>query len=326
MTTSSDWTQRIACAASFLRPRVRRTPLEKVNIRKDHPASPVFLKLESLQITGSFKLRGAWWKLSRLSEWDKLRGVGTCSAGNHGLALAYAGCRERIPTFVYLPRNVDPAKEAKIRACKAQVIPTPHEGFDAAEQWALEDAARRGLCYVSAFDDCDVIVGNGGTVMLEILEDVPELTTLVVPVGGGGLAAGAVLAAEVLGKRVRLVACQLKSSPGLARSLAAGRAVTRLPAVKTKAAGIEGGIGTLPFSILQRHSPEVVLLSESELEGAVRWCLEELGYLIEVSAAAPLAALLGGKVTLDRGPVAAVLTGRNLGLPWLKEILQADGS
>lgn len=322
MLPSVDWSDRIEQARTFLRLRIRRTPLEEIPQLADRVGCPVYAKLEFLQLTGSFKLRGAWFALSRLSPAHRRLGVATCSAGNHGLALAYAAAKEGVPATVYLPSDVDPVRCSRIKAYGAEVILAPHRGFDAAEEWAVEDASRRGLTYISAFNDADVIAANGGTLAQEILEDLPDLRALCLPVGGGGLAAGAVLATASQSPAVRLICCQLDRSPGLALSLAAGRAVTRLPPVPTKASGIEGGIGALPFSILQPVGPRVVEVAEAELEQAVRWSLAELGYLIEVSAGAPLAAVLAEKLGEVEGPLVLVLTGRNIGLDWLAQIIQ----
>jgi threonine dehydratase len=313
--------ERIREAAALVGPRLRRTPLEECPFLSRLLGVPALLKLEFLQLTGSFKLRGALLRLAEISPDERASGVATCSAGNHGWALAWAGRREGIPVTVYLPATADPSKRRGIEALGARVVEAPFPGFDLAERYAVARSREEGTVYVSAFDDPRVILGNGATLAWEVLEDAPDVATWVVPVGGGSLAAGLSVGLTALGREFRLVACQHAGSPSLKLSLERGEAVTEMPPLETAAGGVEGGIGRRTFSLIRDYVAEVALVTEAEILDALRWCLAEHRYLIEPSAAVPLAACLTGKTGEAPGPVAIILTGRNLSSDRLARIL-----
>lgn len=321
-----DVLSRTRAARAFLGGRVHRTPLEESEPLSRRLGIPVYLKLELLQRTGSFKLRGAWFRLSTLSEKERASGVATCSAGNHGWALAYAGKQLGVPVTVFVPHSVDPSKSSGIRDLGARVVVSEFTGFDETEEFALREAEKLGLPYVSAFDDVDVMIGNGATLAAEILEDLPEAATFVTPVGGGGLAAGLSLYLEAQNVNFALVAAQLAACPALQLSLERGSAVTRMPAVETLAGGLEGGIGTWTFGIIRQRVTDVALISESELLGAVRWFYETSHLVVEPSGAAGLAACLKHPSPGWPGPLVVILTGRNLASPRLREILANESS
>lgn len=313
-------------AASFLAGRVRVTPLEPSPALSGRMGVPVDMKLESLQVTGSFKLRGAWFAVHRLG--DAARdGVATCSAGNHGLGLAWAAREAGVPARVYVPASVDTAKEAGLQALGAEVVKSPFDGFDDTEEWALERCRADGMPYVSAYDDEAVMAGNGGALALEILDQAPDAATVVLPVGGGGMAAG--LSVPFLGSVPDgiVVAAQLASCPALVRSLEAGHAVTRMPHAETLAGGLEGGLGGLAFPLLQRAVTQVVTVDEGAVWDAVRWMLDEHRLLIEPSAAVAVAACLSGEVQAS-GKTIVVISGRNVSVRSLRRILTSnpDGS
>ena len=298
---------RIADAARFLEGRVRRTPVEFSALLSEVAGVPVWLKLEFLQITGSFKVRGAWWRLHQATPGERRSGVATCSAGNHGKGLAYAGREEKIRSTIFVPRSVDEAKFRGMVALGADVRRSDFPGYDDTEAWAREEAARMGVPFISAFDDYAVMAGNGGTLALECLAQVPEVETYLLPVGGGGLSAG--FASVAVGKR--LIGCQHIESPALRLSLDSGRAVTSLPAVETIARGIEGGIGALTFEVLRDKISEVALVSEGEIRQATRWIAGEHQYWVEPTSAVPLAACLSGRIRLS-SPTMILLSGRNV--------------
>jgi len=308
-------------ASRFLRGRVSHTPLEPSPGLGEVLGVPVWLKLECLQTTGSFKLRGALCRLSRLSEEEKRVGVFTCSAGNHGKGLAYAAKALGVRSTIVVPSSVDESKYRAIVAMGAEVIRSRFPGYDDTEAWAIEEARRTGKTWISAFDDEDIMAGNGGSLALEILEDLPDAASFVLPVGGGGLAAGLSFVVKARDDEAIIVGCNHELSPALALSLKRGLAVTRLPAAATTAGGIEGGIGQKPFEILRTRVDRVALLSEAELFAAVRWTFDSHQYVIETSSAAPVAACLSGKVGQLRGPAVLVLTGRNLSAATLRTIL-----
>ncbi len=311
----------IAEAAAFLEGKIRRTPVEPSPKLAALLGVPVWLKLESLQLTGSFKIRGAWFRLSRLTDDERASGILTCSAGNHGKAIAYAARELGIHATICVPSSVDRAKYEGMTALGADVRVSEYRGYDDTQIWALEQARVERKPFISAFDDVAIMAGNGGTLAAEVLEQVPDARTFVVPVGGGGLPAGF---AFHVGEKYRdsfVVGCQHELSPGLRASLDAGRAITRLPAIDTVAGGVEGGIGALPFEILRSRMGGVALVSEEEIYAAVRWMLAEHQYLIEPSAAVTIAACLAGKAGTVSSPAVVVVSGRNVSLEVVRRIL-----
>lgn len=312
---------RIVRAKHFLRGRIRRTPVEESPGLSERLGVSVFLKLENLQVTGSFKIRGALFRLSLLSEKERGRGAVTASAGNHGKAMAYAGRELGVPVRILVPATVDEAKFRGILSLGADCSKTEFPGYDATEAAARREAADRGLPFVSPFDDWDVMAANGGSLAGEVLEQIPDARTFLLPVGGGGLAAG--FSFWVKGTRAgsTLVGCQLEASPALDLSLKSGQAVTELPPIDTLAGGLEGGIGRLTFSVLRSRIDGVALVTEGEVAQAFRWMLAEHQYLLEPSAAAVVAACLSGKVQVDEGPAVVVLSGRNVALETVRRLL-----
>lgn len=311
-------------ARAFLAGRIRRTPLEESPALSKILGVPVWLKLESAQLTGSFKIRGALFRLSLLSEDEKLAGIATCSAGNHGKAVAYAARSLGLVPTITVPSRVDESKYRAMVELGAEVVRSEFAGYDETEQWALRQAARAGKVWISAFDDEAIMAGNGGTLGLEILEDAPQAREFVLPVGGGGMAAGLTYAVKDRFPGSRIVGCNHELSPALALSLERGHAVTRLPAAETSAGGIEGGIGAKTFVVLQSRIDRVALVSEEEIFQGVRWMLEKHQYLIEPSAAAAVAACLTGKSGKFDGPAVVVISGRNVSLPTLGRILASS--
>ncbi len=312
---------RIEEARAFLAGRVLRTPLEDSPALSAILGVPVRLKLESLQVTGSFKIRGALFRLSRLSEEEKRAGIATCSAGNHGKAVAYAARTLGLVPTIFVPSSVDESKHRAMLDLGAEVVRSRFPGYDETEQWALEQAARSGRVWISAFDDEAIMAGNGGTLALEILEDLPDARGFVLPVGGGGMAAGLAFVVKEKVHGSVVVGCNHELSPALALSLERGEAITRLAAAETSAGGIEGGIGRKPFQVLRSRIDRVALVSEEEIFGGVRWMLEEHQHLIEPSAAAAVAACLTGKADRFDGPVVLIISGRNVSLKTLRKIL-----
>jgi threonine dehydratase len=311
----------IESAARFLDGRVRRTPLEFSEPLSNILGVPAWLKLESMQLTGSFKIRGALFRISRLSDAERRDGVVTCSAGNHGKAVAYAAHQEHIRASICVPRSVDRAKVDSMIALGADVRISGFDGYDDTEDWAREMARVENRVFLSAFDDYDVMAANGGTVAIEVLEDAPDARVFILPAGGGGLGAGFAFWAKHRVPDARIIGCQHELSPALLKSLEAGRAITKLPAVETMAAGVEGGIGELTFGVLAPLVDRVALVSEREILEGVRWMMEHHHYLIEPTAAVVVAACLAGKIGRLTQPAAIVITGRNVGIDRVKKIL-----
>jgi threonine dehydratase len=308
-------------AAAFLRGRIRRTPLEpspglsaKLNV-------PVWLKLESLQVTGSFKIRGAFFRLSRLSDAERRSGIVTCSAGNHGKACAYAGRELGVRVTIYVPNTVDQAKYRGMLALGAEVKVSKFPGYDETEDLAMDEARKSGRPFISAFDDAAVMAGNGGTLAMEIVEELPQVTEFIVPVGGGGMGAGIAFYTKAKNSAARFIACQHEVSPGLKVSFERGRAATRLPSGDTLAGGIEGGIGAQTFEVLRTRVDHIALVNDSEICTALRWMIDEHQYLIEPTAAAAIAACLNTKVGALSGPAVVVISGRNVAGATIRKIV-----
>ncbi|MCZ6792756.1 MAG: pyridoxal-phosphate dependent enzyme [Planctomycetota bacterium] len=309
-------------ASAYLEGKVRHTPLEESPELSERLGVPVWLKLEFLQTTGSFKLRGAWFRLSRLTAGERQRGVATSSAGNHGQGLAHASRELGISATVYVPAGASDAACRRMRALGADVVRSSHRGYDDTEAWAREEARVAGKPFISPFDDDAVMAGNGGSLAAEILADLPDVKGFVVPVGGGGLGAGLSYYASETVADPWIAACQLAASPALQLSLERGEAVTRLPAVETAAGGLEGGIGRRTFEILRHRVTQVVLAGEDEILAAVRWLLDHHRYLVEPSAAVTVAACLSGKIANLAGPVAVILSGRNIDVGTARRALE----
>jgi threonine dehydratase len=251
----------------------------------------------------------------------------TSSAGNHGKAVAYAAKQLGLRAVVCVPSSVDEAKHRGIVELGADVRVAPFPGYDRTEDWAMAEAARDGLPFISPYDDGEIIAAGGGSLAVEVFEDVPDARTFLIPTGGGGLAAG--FAFEALSHHAdsRIICCQHERSPGMLRSIEAGRAVSGLPAIETSAGAIEGGVARLPFEILRDQvgleHVSVALVNESEIEGAVRWMLDTHQYLIEPASAAAVAALKNGSTTITRAAV-IILTGRNVSTRVIAKLLRAE--
>jgi len=262
----------------------------------DRLGRDVWLKLECLQVTGSFKARGALNRVLSLPPEEARRGLVTASGGNHGLAVAFAGRSLGVPTTVYLPRLTPEAKAQRIERWGARVVRVG-DVWDDAHAAALEHAAKDGLTYVHPFADPEVVAGQG-TIALELFERAPDVDALVVAIGGGGLVSGVAAAARLLRPDVRVVGVEPVGAPTLYESIRAGHLV-ELPAITTKA-------GTLAprksdpytFEIIRSVVDEIVLVTDDEMKEAARFLLANAGVGVELSGAAAVAALLSKKVDL----------------------------
>jgi threonine dehydratase len=308
-------------AETFLRNRVRRTPVEFSPGLSQMLGAPVWLKLESMQLTGSFKIRGALFRISKLTPEERRDGVITCSAGNHGKAVAYAAREANIRATICVPRSVDKSKYEAMISMGSDVRVSEFDGYDDTEEWARAIAKQRGITFISAFDDYAVMAANGGTTAIECIEDAPEARTFILPVGGGGLAAGFAFHVTRVKKHGKVIGCQHVLSPALKLSLDAGRAITKLPAVETMAGGVEGGIGGLAFGVLGPLVDRVALVTEEEILEGVRWMIEHHQYLIEPTAAVTIAACISGKIGEVDGPTVVVISGRNVSAGAVKKVL-----
>jgi threonine dehydratase len=271
------------------------TPLVRAPDLDPLAGRPVWLKLESLQETGSFKVRGAAAHLAALGEEARARGVVTCSSGNHGRAVAFVAARRGVPATVCVPRWVDPVKLGAMRTLGAAVV-LAGDSYDEAEGRALALARERGLAFVPPFDDERVVAGQA-TVALEILDRLPHVAEVAVPLSGGGLAGGIgwALARRAPGVRVTAVsACRARV---MWESLRAGRPVER-PEEPTLASALAGGIGLdnrVTLRLVRDHVHRHLLVEELEIAGAVAHAYRR-GLVVEGGGAVALAALLAGEL------------------------------
>jgi threonine dehydratase len=313
-------------AIAYLNGRIRRTPVEFSPALTAIVGAPIWLKLEFLQITGSFKLRGVLFRMARLTDAERSKGFVTSSAGNHGKAVAFAAKQLGLHITVCVPNTVDAAKYRGMIELGADVRLAPYPGYDETEDWAVAEAVRQGRPFLSPYEDDAIIAAGGGSLAAEVLQDVPEARTFLIPTGGAGLAAGFAFQAVRHHNASQIICCQHQLSPGLQRSLEAGHAVKRLPVAATSAGAIEGGVANRPFEVLRDSvglaHVAVAHVSETEIEEAVRWMLETHQYLIEPASAAAVAAALGGARTMIQSPAVLVLTGRNVAASVISRILQ----
>lgn len=291
-------------------PYVRHTPLEPSEALSRRAGTSVHLKLETMQVTGSFKPRLSFHKLLTLDAEARARGVIASSAGGHGLGLAHVGRTLGVDVDVYLPSFADPQKVARMREFGARL--TFFESVQAARQAARARARETGRTFVSAYNDPAIIAG-GGTVGLEVLDDAPDTDLVLVGMAGGGLASGLGIALGTANPRARVWGVQPEVSPVLARWLAAGRPVP-VESRPSIASGLGGRIeeDSLSFTLARRWVERTVCVSEDELRAAMALLLEEHQLVVEPSGAAPVAALLKSDVRAF-SRVVLVLTGRNIG-------------
>lgn len=301
----------ILAARKRIAGRIVETPMMRDVGLERRCGVPVYLKLEHHQTTGAFKLRGATNAVLSLKPELRARGVVTASTGNHGRALAHAAQAEGVRAVVCLSRLVPGNKVAAVRALGAEVR-IIGQSQDEAMLEVARSAREEGLNEVPPFDDAAVIAGQG-TLGLEILEQAPECAVVLVPLSGGGLAAGIAAAIKATKPEVRVIGLSMARGAAMASSLAAGRPI-EVPELPTLADSLGGGIGLanrFTFAMCQRLLDDVVLLSEAEIAEGIRHIHAATGERVEGAAAVGVAALLAGKATPE-GPVVAVLSGGNI--------------
>ncbi|RCH67970.1 threonine ammonia-lyase [Streptomyces sp. SDr-06] len=297
----------------------RATPMEGSRHLSSLVGAPVHLKCENLQRTGSFKLRGAYVRIAGLRPEERAAGVVAASAGNHAQGVALASSLLGVRSTVFMPIGAPLPKVAATRHYGAEVIlrgSVVDETLAAAEAYAAET----GAVFLHPFDHQDIIAGQG-TVGLEILEQCPEVRTIVVGIGGGGLAAGIAVAVKALRPDVRIVGVQAAAAAAYPPSLAVGHPVAIDPA-PTMADGIKvGRPGDIPFALVSELVDEVRTVTEDQLSSALLLCLERAKLVVEPAGASPVAALLG-EPDAFRGPVVAVLSGGNVDPLLMQRILR----
>ena len=298
----------IEAARARIESLARVTPVYSSETLSRRAGRGVFLKAENLQRTGSFKIRGAVNKIAMLSEAERAAGVVTASAGNHGQAVALAAREAGVAATVSMPRDAPMAKVDATRRYGAEVV-LAGEGYDEAQALTLE-RVEAGATLVHAFDDPVVIAGQG-TLGLELVEQAGGLETLVVPIGGGGLASGVAIALKELQPRVRIVGVQAASCAPVAGGETSGFTIADGIAVKKP--------GALTSAILDERLDEVVTVTDQEIAQAIVLLLERVKLVVEGAGAASVAALLNGRVA-GSGAACAVLSGGNIDASLLIEV------
>ncbi len=301
-------------------------------VRRHLPVTPVVdtpqlgasvsAKLETLQPTGSFKVRGGLAAVAATLAQDPGRAVVASSAGNHGLGLAYAAAQLGAEVTVVVPTGASAAKVSALRQFGVRLV-LHGEGYREAETHALDLAAREGMRYVSPYNDPDVIAGQS-TVARELASQVPELGTVIVPCGGGGLLSGVILALADTG--VRIVGVESEASPSMSAAAAAG-AIVPIHVEPTVADGLAGNLepGAVTVGIVVSHHVEVLTVSEADIRSAMAFSALKMGLVLEGAGAVGVAALRAGVVAPDAGAKRTVvlLTGRNVAPKLLSEVLHS---
>jgi threonine dehydratase len=310
----------VLAAAERIRSTVRRTPFVRSEALSEQAGGDVYLKLENEQLTGSFKVRGALNALATLPESVRRRGVVASSAGNHGMGVAFAARELGVPATIFVPTHAPQVKRDGIAALGA-TLDTSQPHYDAAMTAAKAFAAERGLTYINP---ClgDPLLAGQGTVALEILSDLPDVGSVVVPVGGGGLLGGIASLVRRIAPDVRILGAQSVNTAAMSRSVAAGR-VVEIPVAATLADGLAGQIDDEALDIGMNGLDEIVTLTEEEIGSTIAWLLRTHDVKAEGAGAVGVGAVLLGKVTKLTTPAAVVVSGGNIDQGRLSELVEA---
>ena len=297
---------------------IKKTPLIYSPTFSSFTNSEIYLKAEFRQKTGSFKIRGAYYKIKSLTQEEKKYGVVAASAGNHAQGVAFASSLEKIPCTIVMPKNASPAKVAATRGYGANVI-LQGQNYDESYSKAKEIAKETGATIIQAFDDPQIIAAQG-VIGLEILEDLPDVDEVYVPIGGGGLAAGTVIAIKEKNPNVRVVGVQSKSFPSMYESVKQN-VRTAVGGGSTIADGISVRMpGELTFEIIKNLIDEIVLVDDNEITKAMFLLMERMKFVVEPAGAVGLAYLISKKPSPGK-KVVVILAGGNVDMYLLGQIV-----
>ena len=297
---------------------IKRTPLIHSPTFSDLTDSDVYLKAEFRQKTGSFKIRGAYYKINSLSEEEKKHGVVAASAGNHAQGVAFAASLEKIPCTIVMPKNASPAKVAATKGYGANVI-LEGVNYDESSAKAKEISQQSGATMIHAFDDPQIMAAQG-VIGLEILDDLPDVDEVYLPIGGGGLAAGILIAIKEKNPNIKVVGIQSRSFPSMYESLKTG-SITASGGARTIADGISVKVpGQLTFAIIKELIDEIVLVDDTEITKAMFLLMERMKFVVEPAGAVSLAYLISKKPAPGK-KVVAVLAGGNVDMYLLGQIV-----
>ena len=307
----------IYSAGNLLRGVVRRTDL--VHAPRLCPGVDLYLKTENLQTTGSFKLRGAYYKISRLTAEEGSRGVIACSAGNHAQGVALAATKNGIRSLICLPRDAPGSKIEATRRYGGEVLLVPGV-YDDAYRMALRLREEQGYTFIHPFDDEEVIAGQG-TVALELEDQLPDLDAIVIPIGGGGLASGIAYTMKAINPRVKIYGVEASGAPSMLNSIRGGR-IEELPSVSTIADGIAvKKPGRITFDLCTRLLDDIVTVSDEEISDTILALMSKHKLVTEGAGAAAVSAVMFGKINLLGKRVVAILSGGNIDLNTLAGVI-----
>ena len=310
---------RVYKASEVLKEIIRDTDMIKAP--KINPSADVFLKTEKLQVTGSFKVRGSYFKISQLSDEEKSKGVIACSAGNHAQGVALAATKNGIKSTICLPdgapiSKVEATKRYGANVCLVKGV------YDDAYNKAIELRDKEGYTFIHPFNDPDVIAGQG-TIGLEILRQLPDVDVVVVPIGGGGLISGVAYTIKQLKPSCKVYGVQAQGAPSMEHSVTDGKIET-LNAVNTIADGIAVKTpGDLTFELCQKYVDGIVTVSDDEIALAILTLLEQQKLIAEGAGAVPVAAVMNGKIPeIDGKKVCCVVSGGNIDVTILSRVIE----
>jgi threonine dehydratase len=309
-------------ADHLIRETIYRTPLIESPLLSKISGCRIFLKLECLQVTGSFKIRGATNKMLSLKKEEKKRGVIAVSSGNHGRAVAYVARSFGIPAVVCVSETVPENKVSAIQDLGAEVL-VVGKTYDEAAEGALQVQIGRGLTMIHPFDDPFVIAGQG-TIGLELLEEHPDIDTVIVPLSGGGLLGGIALTLKAINPEIQTIGVSMDQGAAMVESLEAGQ-VVEIVEEPSLADALIGGLGSdnrHTFKIIHKYVDQTVLVTEDEIAAGMTFALEKEHLVVEGGGAVGIAALLADKVRNLGVKVVVVISGSNVNLSTLIEIAQ----
>ncbi len=310
-------------ARNVLRGVIHKTPLDFSRSFSEMSGGKVYLKLENMQKTGSFKPRGAYYKISKLMAEKEVKGVVAASAGNHAQGVAYAASMMNLKSVIVMPITAPASKIIATKSYGAEII-LHGRVYDECHAKALEVARERGYEFIHPFDDPYVIAGQG-TIGLEILEDMGAPDIVVVPIGGGGLISGIAISLKLLAKnRVKIIGVQSDAAPSMKKSLEA-----RKPLSIDVRASIADGIivkrpGELTYKIISDLVDDIVVVSDKEIARSIFLLLERSKTVVEGAGAAALATILSGKINVEGKKVVAIVSGGNIDLTLLSKIISRE--
>jgi len=294
---------------------VYRTPLTHSIKLSEISGAEIYLKWENLQKTGSFKLRGAYNKISSLTPEERGKGVITASSGNHALAVAHVARMVGIKATVFVPETAPKIKVEPCKALEAEVV-SKGANYDKSLIYCEKMVSKTGATYIPSFEDYKVIAGQG-TIGCEILEEMPDVDTIIVPVGGGGLISGIALWAKTVNPKIRVVGAQSTAANTMHESFKAKKIVD-VPVLPTIADGLAGGISQMTLDLILKYVDEIVLAKEEELKSAILWVLKNERQIVEGSGAVGPAAVLQRRIRFKRGEkVVIVISGGNIDMELL---------